>query len=355
MRTLTIAILAAFISAVLPGWGQTSDAQITAKDRKEQQTDDPSQPARTKDSKEGQRNTPSDTPSPPTTENRPSGDVFVNLQTPGGGQQEQGWIRYVASLLFTWQFIFALLFLYLLFSKGAPRRIEQVFRPFRSMKLFGAEFVLNEEVGRTANDSIAAYRKQVQREFDERLQFHRVTEKHEVVVDDYLQPTLDGFEKLAIRTTVQMQDILFAETLYQLLDYYPAQPNGGRGRVFSSRFGMIGKSWRLGQSDYEGSVPTERRRLILEWGMTAAETPHAGHGRESFGAVILQNSSNTAIAIFYLDSPVKQAFGDNEKSEKWQQVKNAILKGCDETGLTVTLDKIRDELGTRSRLIRIHE
>ncbi|HEY6304373.1 MAG TPA: hypothetical protein VIX14_15055 [Terriglobales bacterium] len=80
------------------------------------------------------------------------------------------------------------------------------------MKLFGAEFVLNEEMGRTANDSIAAYRKQVLRELDERVTFHRVVEKHESVVDDYLRPVLGELDHLKVRTTVHVPDILFAET-----------------------------------------------------------------------------------------------------------------------------------------------
>ncbi|HEY6304372.1 MAG TPA: hypothetical protein VIX14_15050 [Terriglobales bacterium] len=86
--------------------------------------------------------------------------------------------------------------------------------------------------------------------------------------------------------------------------------------------------------------------------MTAAEAPQAGHGRESFGCVILKNVVNTAIAIFYFDSPNQDAFGDNEK---WKECENAVLRGCEKTGLTAVLDKIRDELATHSRLIKIHQ
>ena len=48
------------------------------------------------------------------------------------------------------------------------------------------------------------------------------------------------------RATVHIPDVLFSDTLYQLLDYWPKGKGGGRR--FSARFGILGLAWRLEES-----------------------------------------------------------------------------------------------------------
>ncbi len=83
--------------------------------------------------------------------------------------------------------------------------------------------------------------------------------------------SVDGVsELLGVLASVQfVPDILFEDALYCLLDYYPK--GKARGRVFSIRFGIIGKSWRSETTELRSSVSGDRENLIMQWGMTSDE------------------------------------------------------------------------------------
>jgi hypothetical protein len=151
------------------------------------------------------------------------------------------------------------------------------------------------------------------------------------------------------RSTIHIPDSLFAETLYQLVDYYPDQLDPGRGRTFSTRFGIIGKAWRLAQPQYAPSVPTTQQDLILGWGMTQEEAQKAAQkDRQSFGCVIIKDFGGRCLGVFYMDSPVKDAFGNEDM---WKKIENAILEGSRETKLTAALELIyRDFLAVGPRV-----
>ena len=71
-----------------------------------------------------------------------------------------------------------------------------------------------------------------------------------------------------LRATVHVSDILFEHYFYQLTDYFPDNAAGGpAGRRFSERFGMIGRSWRLGTSSGRGNaVASPDNELCAEVG-----------------------------------------------------------------------------------------
>jgi hypothetical protein len=148
-----------------------------------------------------------------------------------------------------------------------------------------------------------------------------------------------------------VQDLLFADALYQLLDYYPYQ-GSGRGRSFSSRSGIIGKAWRLGKSQYAEVVPVEEGKLILDWGMTRAEADNAGHGRQSFACVVL-GSADEKLGLVFFDSPSPKAFGENKDSKLWTDLEASITKGAAETGLIVDLRALNLNLIRPSAFIHI--
>jgi hypothetical protein len=55
-----------------------------------------------------------------------------------------------------------------------------------------------------------------------------------------------------LRGTIHVNDVIFPDYLYQLVDYYPA--GGGAHRRFSQRYGIIGRSWRSKTSHGTGDA-----------------------------------------------------------------------------------------------------
>lgn len=259
------------------------------------------------------------------------------------------WFKDVLSLLLSWPVVVLILFLYLMKSSKVPQRIGELFKPFRSLRVWGTELILNEEVAKTAEEAFEAYRKQIQREYDRRTEAYGLRQKLQDVVEIDINPFLgDVRNTLDFRSTVHVPDVLFEETLYQILDYYPK--GGGRGRTWSVRYGIIGKTWRLAKSQIEGAVPTTADDLILNWGMTREEASAAGQGRKSFAAIVLRDDEQTPVGIFYLDSTRDRAF-DIPGPDKLEE---CVVGSCKTRGLTAGLAKIYQELRSRGALVHIH-
>jgi len=265
-----------------------------------------------------------------------------------------------------WPIIFLFIFFYLLLKKDVPRRLRNLFKTFKSIKMFGSEFVLSEElsdeIGKDAEEAFEFYRKQVNREYDRLVEIYDIRQKLESVINskdviDALGKDIEGIKDIpGFRCTIHVPDILFRETIYQLLDYYPR--GKGRSRTWSIRFGIIGRAWRLRKSETQGNVPTEHNELILEWGMTLEEAAASGQGRQSFVCIVLKNTEGingegTAVGIFYLDSTQEKLFGANDKDAQ-QKLHQAIFNGCIKSGLTSSLEEIKMELKSRSPLIKIN-
>jgi histone H3/H4 len=121
-----------------------------------------------------------------------------------------------------------------------------------------------------------------------------------------------------IRATIHVQDIVFREYLYQIVDYYP--PSGAAGRRFPQRYGMIGRSWRLGESLGEGDAfeggKGEERALIMEWGMVRQEVNANSRNRSAYLAIILREDNGVPVGVVFADSGTAGAFGDDSKATK---------------------------------------
>jgi len=264
----------------------------------------------------------------------------------------------ISSLI--WPIIFLFIFFYLLSNNDVLRRLRNFLKIFKSINVFGSEFVLNEElsneVGKDAEEAFEFYRKQVNREYDRLVEVYEIRLKLESVlkskeVISALGNDIEDIKNIpGFRCTIHVPDILFRETIYQLLDYYPS--GGGVSRTWSARFGIVGRAWRLRKSQTQGDVPTENNELIVEWGMTQEEADKSGQGRKSFVCVVIKdeegiNGEGTAVGIFYLDSTNESVFGEDELHE-------AINKACKHFRLTSSLEKIKMELLSKSPLIKIH-
>ncbi len=160
------------------------------------------------------------------------------------------------------------------------------------------------EVKRDLQKTIDAFRKQSTKEFDRQAHAHHIVEHltridKEVIHGALLRPE-QGF-----RATVYVHDVLFTGLLYRLVDYYPR--GGGRGKLYSIRFGIIGKTLRLEESDQE-TVPPDPRRLITEWGMTWSETKQSGSSAKTFVSIVLKNTSKIPVGVLFIESEAQDAF-----------------------------------------------
>jgi hypothetical protein len=287
----------------------------------------------------------------------PASTVEVKISSPSEKKEEDQsskrvWLKAFVDWLFGWMLNWPALLvvglLYLFLSRNAPLKIADLLMPFQSLKLFGTELVLSKPGGADLEDRLDKLGRFIKLRFDEWNKDEQFSEKHRKIIDSYVRPLVQNFETLNARSTIHVQDLLFGDAPYQLLDYYPRQNRGPRGRVFPIRAGIIGKTWRLSESMHEGSVSEDTKHLILDWGMTLDEARIAGRGRQSFGCVLLRSESNDALGIFYFDSPAKNAF------EPWEQIEAAVLKGAEETGLLNSLDAMRRDLIERSARVDLY-
>jgi hypothetical protein len=301
----------------------------------------------------------------------PNGRTKEDHQAGSPANDLPTWARITSEfgkLLLSWPVLVGLLAAYFVFATFAPYRLARLLRPFRSVKLFGAEFQLSEEVGADAEQAIEILRKQVKRQVDVLVETYAVRAKLEAVIHD-VQEILDKRSQLKdLRFTLHTPDILFADTLYQLVDYYPR--GGGRGRTFSFRFGIIGLAWRARGSFVRGEVPTDPQQLVRRWGMSNEEAVASGGGRQSFAAILLNDDVETPIAIFYMDTAEKHAFGADNAEESGESKEETAAKGdtefrdhliksvldaCKQKGLIASLTKVNDGLRDRRPTIHIHE
>ena len=258
-----------------------------------------------------------------------------------------------------WPLLALAIFWYLIKSRSAPYKIAELLSPFKSVKLFGTEFVLSEETKERVEETFERYRTQVVREYDAWVQKKTIEERLKVVMPEVIRLINEARGKLnppkghlgAYRCTIHVPDLLFAETFYQLLDYYPGRPGGEtRGRIRSIRFGIIGKAWRLGESQVVGTVPTNTVDSVSNWGMTTEEAAVAAQDRQSFLCVLLRHQK-VGVGLLYMDAKEAHEFGEDNKKD----LLDAIEKICGDDGLTEALGAIDNDLRGRGPLIRIYK
>lgn len=282
-----------------------------------------------------------------------------------------------------WPLLVVLILLYLLRSRSAPEAMKKFLKPFKSVKLFEAELVLSDEAKTMAEGTFEHYRKQAVERYDLFVDRKRLREKFRDVADEIVkivqQRTDRKLEKY--RCTLHVPDIVFADTLYQLLDYEPA--GVGRGRIFSIRFGLIGRVWRSRTSGIQkfslisggtdGKLVVDQSELVRVWGMTKYEAKTAAEGIPSFLCVMLADAQNTPVGLFYMDSKDPAAFNvtvavdpnltgqakdrkiEEETTKNTELMLKDIADKCGERTITEILVKMGEELGGRAPLIRIYE
>jgi hypothetical protein len=257
-----------------------------------------------------------------------------------------GWIPWFFSVVLSWPFLVAALAIYLL---RRPQLIQSIVLHIQSFKVFGAEFILDRRSGSTAEAAIQVYRDAVKEKFDVKVESEGIADKHKKIVDKLLDGSSGTLKGANLRSTIYVPDMLLDQSLYQLLDYYPPTSDGGRkGRAFSTRYGMIGRSWRLEKSDFKGKVSTNPEDLIGEWAMTRTEAKEAALGRKSFACILLKNVNDECLGLFYMDSRPESVF-----DSAWTQTEKLVREEAVSNGLIVALQRVYTDLIATSARVKI--
>jgi hypothetical protein len=260
------------------------------------------------------------------------------------------WVKLIQAV--AWPII-ALIGLILLFlTQQGSALLDKLPGRVKRVSAFGVELELNVEtstvVRENAEETFSAYRTRIAREFDRLIHINAVNDLRREVVENYVVNALQPSAKRTFRCTIHVPDVLFEEAMYQLLDYYPK--GGGRGRAFSLRFGIVGRTWRLGDSQIQGSVDPGTRALVENWGMTSQEAAAAGQGRRSFASVLLRDDTGVQVAVFYIDAQEENAFGTEDQE---RDLAAAVEEGARENGLTAVVASVSKEMRQRGPSIRL--
>ena len=162
----------------------------------------------------------------------------------------------------------------------------------------------------------------------------------------------------SLRFTVFVKDLLFENTLCQLVDYYPPpeKPTTTAGRAWDIRYGMIGRVWRMQRSHSEMSVTTEEDKLVTEWGMTRDEIKNFVSKKKTFTTVVFENHE-VPFALFYMDSNLEDAFALEKRTgatDKMDELHQCVVNACKEYKLTDALGNVARQIENKKLDIRIH-
>lgn len=239
--------------------------------------------------------------------------------------KEPDWAKIVVGI--AWPVSLLMLALGLAYNQNLARLLGLSAKVVRKIKAGGVEM----EISADAVDQISAhFRASIDElvnnariEYDRMSELTRVYEHLESAITVALRNRLktDGLDDrpAGLRGTVHVKDIVFREYLYQLVDYYPSP--SGAGRRFSQRYGIIGRSWRLGRSLGEGDAISSLKgpveALVEQWGMLRKEAHAQSRARPSYLSIILRGDDNDfPVGIFFVDATEENAFGDNKAAAK---------------------------------------
>lgn len=241
----------------------------------------------------------------------------------------------------TWPFVVLTGLLLLVFSTSGQRLLQQL--RLQRVAGFGFEIELSPEGATelrvTLEQAFADYRSRAQTEFDRLSHKHKVDERLGRAVREAIEP-LGGS---GLRCTVYVQDPLFKDGLYCLVDYYP--DGRARGRTFSIRFGIIGRAWRKQESQLEEEVSSDRKMLVHEWGMTAQEADVAQRRAADLMCVVLKDDGEIVGVLFASADPGSFDKGDDTTVESHSETKR----------LAKAVALVTEEMRDREPAIRIFD
>lgn len=267
----------------------------------------------------------------------------------------QAWAWPITILLLVVAFL-----LWVSYSTAAKPFLVAVFGRVRRVTAFGVEFDLSEKAAIQTRNSVEAgfdeIHQNLKRQFDLLVSTEDLNSKLFAIADQAVRTVLSSEEaRNTYRCTIHIPDVLFEDSLYQLLDYQPS--GGGRGRTRSVRLGIIGRCARLNRADIKSNVTVQTTQLVEQWAMTTAEASSIGRDRRSFAAIPLFNDHHQLLGIFYVDAKPENAWGDPhlDSDPENHPLCTAVRDKATDQGVIAALGKIMTEMRKKGPGIRIHK
>ncbi len=272
-----------------------------------------------------------------------------NLDSPTALERAKGIKDQILALL--WPALIVVLIIYLLHSQQSINFLEQMARVISTIKVPGGlEIAFASTVVKSKQEEVLGeYRQQVNKQYDALASQYQVGETLDRLVKGPVEKFFQEIGKQPkFRCTIHMRDMLFANSLYQLVDY-KGEGKGGRGRAWSIRRGMIGRTWRLEISDAQGKVSENATELIDKWGFKREEAENSKY--QTMLCHLIKAENDNPVAMLYLDAEDKYAFGTQDQMNKLleiirNEVKNRKLDG--------DLQKIWQQAQASAPLIEIY-
>jgi hypothetical protein len=192
-----------------------------------------------------------------------------------------------------------------LVSEPGRKVLKDLLSSVRRLKAFGVELELgsNDDARKlktSLEDEFRVYREEVVAEFDRQARRFNVGRLLARVVEELVEKALVDPKNKEYRCTVYVEDIVFEHALYRLLDYYPG--GDGKGSTYSSRFGIIGRSWRLEEPQGPTEVSDDREALINTWGMTREEAAGKQSARWYATYPLREGEKKPVTGLLYIES-----------------------------------------------------
>jgi hypothetical protein len=237
------------------------------------------------------------------------------------------WIAAVVLLLLPWPLTIIIVLLIAVTAlttdalRGALNRVAGV-----KVGDVSLSFALDADAEKNTNRiaiQLAEIRRKTKEAYAVRLQQSDVRELLRVLVETHVQPKFPAVQlPHGFRCAIHVPDALFADSLYQLTDYWPS--GGGSGRVWSIRYGLIGKVWRLDKPQVNDL--NERDKLIKEGGMTSeeADSQTSKSVKKSYSCSVLHEVAGNRVALLYMDAVGEDSFKAID-DDVHQQIDRAAL------------------------------
>jgi hypothetical protein len=210
----------------------------------------------------------------------------------------------------------------------------------------GLEFDLQPEnageVKVSLEKNFAEYRAVVKKRFDRLISQYDIVRLRDKIAEEIIRPTCR--KDAEIRCVIYVRDVLLEDALYALTDYYPSGKEAGK--VYSIRFGIIGRQWRLRKGVYEPSVDVERNTLVHNWGMTTVEAVKRTWYESCVVAMLKYKGMEQG--LLFVGSNKKEAFGEDPIADKIEKSKYAARLGR-------RLELINEEMGRSAIRLRLFE
>lgn len=250
-----------------------------------------------------------------------------------------------------WPLVAALAIFFTLTARNLREGAKAVFRRITTFKAGDYEVSFSEagakQLKRDFEQSLEEYSVQSSIEYMRAARTHRVRDTLKTTLQEIYRlsrqlklPDQDGIQEGNIAATVHMQDVVYEESLFQLVDYVPSGLGGGRR--FSIRYGAIGISYRSGTDRYWNiNDPTNTtERLITDWGMTSEEASHSRQDGFALCLTLTDKDGQMSGLLFLKADKIDSITKASDIAEK----KSALDKFLEKIGNDAECDSKRREL-----------